>query len=268
MSLSLLSTKLYVPPSRVDVVSRPYLIEKLLFGAGRPGSFTLVSGPAGFGKTTLLSEFVARLKRSVAWLSLEEGENDPIRFWTYLITACQSILEDVGEAALELFSTPQLLPDETVPTILINDLNASNQSIVLVLDDYHEIQNSSIHAGLLFLIDHLPHNLHIMVSTRSDPPWPLARYRARNQLTEIRAQDMRFTSFEATSFLNQTMGLNLSSEDVAALEERTEGWIAGLQLAALSMKGRSDVSGFIKAFTGSHTYVAEYLVEEILQHRL
>jgi LuxR family maltose regulon positive regulatory protein len=267
MSLSLLSTKLYVPPSRVDVVSRPYLIEKLLFGAGRPGSFTLVSGPAGFGKTTLLSEFVARLKRSVAWLSLEEGENDPIRFWTYLITACQSILEDVGEAALELFSTPQLLPDETVPTILINDLNASNQSIVLVLDDYHEIQNSSIHAGLLFLIDHLPHNLHIMVSTRSDPPWPLARYRARNQLTEIRAQDMRFTSFEATSFLNQTMGLNLSSEDVAALEERTEGWIAGLQLAALSMKGRSDVSGFIKAFTGSHTYVAEYLVEEILQHR-
>ena len=142
-----------------------------------------------------------------------------------------------------------------------------DRSVVLVLDDYHEIQNSSIHAGLLFLLDHLPHNLHIVVSTRTDPPWPLARFRARNQLTEIRAQDLRFSFEEAAEFLNRTMGLNLSVEDVTALEEHTEGWVAGLQLAALSMTGRSDISAFVKAFTGSHVYIAEYLVEEVLQRQ-
>jgi LuxR family maltose regulon positive regulatory protein len=267
MSVLVLSTKLYIPPARENAIVRPHLTEKLRSGVSRLGSFTLVSGPAGFGKTTLLSEFVARLQRPAAWVSLDEGDNDPIQFWTYLITACRSILEDVGESALELFNTQQLLPDDTVPTILINDITTHDRSIVLVLDDYHAIQTPSIHAGLQFLLDHLPRNLHIIVSTRTDPPWPLARFRARNQLIEIRAQDLRFSIEEAAKFLNRTMGLNLSLEDVAALEERTEGWIAGLQLAALSIQGRSDIPAFVKAFTGSHLYVAEYLVEEVLRRQ-
>jgi LuxR family maltose regulon positive regulatory protein len=267
MSVSVLSTKLYMPPARENAVARPQLIEKLLFAVGCPGSFTLVSGPAGFGKTTLLSEFVSRLQQPAAWVSLDEGDNDPIRFWTYVITACRSIQEDIGDSALELFDAQQQLPDETVPTILINDLTTHDRPIVLVLDDYHAIQTPSIHSGLQFLFDHLPHNLYVVVSTRTDPPWPLARYRARNQLIEIRAQELRFSNEEAADFLNHTMGLNLSVEEVAALEERTEGWAAGLQLAALSIQGRSDTTAFVKAFTGSNLYVAEYLVEEVLQRQ-
>ena len=267
MSVSVLSTKLYIPPARANVIERPRLTKKLLSGVDRPSSFALLSGPAGFGKTTLLSNFVTRLKRPTAWVSLDEGDNDYSQFWTYLITACQSVLNGVGATALELFSPPQPLPDETVPTILINDFVTHPKSVVLVLDDYHEIKNPSIHASLLFLLDHLPDNLYIVVSTRIDPPWPLARYRARNQLIEVRAQDLRFSVEEAAEFLNRTMNLDLSAENVAALEERTEGWIAGLQLAALSMQGREDVAAFVKAFTGSHIYVAEYLVEEVLQRQ-
>jgi LuxR family maltose regulon positive regulatory protein len=267
MSVSILATKLYIPPTRVETVKRPHLIEKLLSCAGRPDCFTLVSGPPGFGKTTLLSEFVTQLQQPAAWISLDEGDNDPVRFWTYLITACQSILQDVGESALELFGAPQPLPNNTVPTILINDFAAQERSIVLVLDDYHEIQNPSIHTSLLFLLDHLPHNLHLVVSTRSDPPWPLARFRARNQIIEIRAQELRFRVEESAQFLNRTMGLNLSVEEVAALEERTEGWAAGLQLAALSLQGRSDISAFIEEFTGSHLFIADYLSAEVLNRQ-
>ncbi len=267
LSVSLLSTKLYIPHARPNAVARPRLTEKLLAGVKHPGSFVLLSGPAGFGKTTLLSEWVAQLGQPAAWVSLDEGDNDPIRFWTYLIAACQSVQSGVGEAALALFHSPQPLPDDTIPTILINDLARLEGDLVLILDDYHVIQNQSIHAALSFLVDHLPDQLHLVLSTRVDPPWPLARFRVRNQLIELRAADLRFTTEEATAFLNQMMGLNLSTDDVAALEARTEGWIAGLQLAALSMKGRSDVASFVKAFAGSHVYVAEYLVEEVLQHQ-
>lgn len=267
MSISLLSTKLYIPPTRANAVKRPRLVEKLLVGLNQPGSFTLLSSPAGFGKTTLLSEFVAQLRQPVAWVSLDEGDNDPFRFWSYLIAACQPVREGVGESALALFRLPQPPLVEAVPAILINDLTRMGIDLALVLDDYHAIQNETIHAALAFLLEHLPGNLHIVVSTRIDPPWPLARFRARNQLVEIRAQDLRFTAEEAASFLNRMMGLNLSSQDVAALEERTEGWIAGLQLAALSLKGRSDIPAFVRAFTGSHVYIAEYLVEEVLQRQ-
>jgi LuxR family maltose regulon positive regulatory protein len=267
MSVSVLSTKLYIPPTRVDLVTRPRLIEKLRACVRRPDCFTLVSGPAGFGKTTLLSEFVTRLQQPVAWISLDEEDNDPARFWTYLITACQSILGDVGESALELFGAPQPLPKNTIPTILINDFAAQEQSIALVLDDYHEIQSPSIHDSLLFLLDHLPNSLHVIVSTRIDPPWPLARFRARNQMSEIRARELRFNVEESTEFLNRTMGLNLSVEEVAALEDQTEGWAAGLQLAALSIQGRGDISAFIKEFTGSHLYVADYLSVEVLNRQ-
>jgi len=262
-----LATKLYIPPARANAIARTRLTDTLRTAIEQTGGFTLISGPAGFGKTTLLSAFVTQLGQPVAWVSLDEGDNDPPRFWTYLITACQSILAGIGGAALALLSTPQQLPDDTIPTLLINDLSAQDGSLVLVLDDYHAIQNPSIHASLLFLLDHLPHNLHVIVCTRIDPPWPLVRFRARNQLVEIRAQDLRFSVEEAAAFLNQTMGLDLSAEDVAALEQRTEGWIAGLQLAALSMQGRGDTAAFIQAFTGSHVYIAEYLVEEILQRQ-
>lgn len=267
MSVPLLSTKFYIPPARAEIVSRPRLTEKLLVGVNRPQSFTLLSGPAGAGKTTLLSQFVAQLQRPVAWLSLDETDDDPGRFWTYLLTACQSVLDGVGQSALALLDTPQPLPDDTIPTILINDLAEQKQALVLVLDDYHVIQKPSIQAGFSFLLAHLPDNLHVVVSTRVDPPWSLGRYRARNQMIEIRAQDLRFSIAETAEFLNQTMGLNLSAEDVAALEARTEGWVAGLQLAALSMQGHSNSAAFVQAFAGSHVYVAEYLLEEVLQRQ-
>jgi LuxR family maltose regulon positive regulatory protein len=273
MPVPLLATKFYIPRARAEAVARPRLVEKLLEGASRPGSFTLLSGPAGSGKTTLLSEFANQLQLPVAWLSLDEGDNDPVRFWTYLITACRSTLEGVGESALKALQTDQGLSENAVPSILINDLVTQGQSILLVLDDYHTIKTPSIHAGLQFLLDYLPHNLYLVVSTRTDPPWPLARFRARNQLIEIRAQDLRFSVAEATEFLNRSMELNLAEEEVAALEERTEGWIAGLQLAAIalqslvSMQGRDDIPTFVQAFKGSHLYVAEYLVEEVLQRQ-
>jgi len=267
MSVSLLSTKLYIPPVRANAITRPRLTEKLRSGIDRPGSLTLLSGPAGFGKTSLLSEFIFQLGQPAAWVSLDEGDNEPVQFWSYTITACQTVKAGLGEAALALLHSPQSLPVETIPTILINELASLEQDLILVLDDYHMIQNEAIHSALAFLLEHLPGRLHFVVSTRSDPPWPLARLRARDQLIEVRAQDLRFTYDEAASFLAQIMGLNLNSEDVAALEERTEGWAAGLQLAALSMKGRSDIAGFVKAFTGSHVFIAEYLLEEVLKQQ-
>jgi LuxR family maltose regulon positive regulatory protein len=266
MSASLLSTKLYIPPTRAVAVSRPRLTEKIISAMSIPGSFILLSGPAGFGKTTLLSEFTVKYQKPVAWLSLDEGDNDPIRFWTYLIAACQMVYPGTGESVLAMITSPQSQPLDTVPVIFINELDRLDRDLLLVLDDYHAIQNELIHSALLFLLEHLPRKLHLVISTRIDPPWPLARFRARNRLVEIRTRDLRFSVEEAVEFLNTTMGLSLSAQDVAALEARTEGWIAGLQLAALSMQGRRDLAGFIKAFTGSHIYVAEYLVEEVL-HR-
>jgi LuxR family transcriptional regulator, maltose regulon positive regulatory protein len=264
MTASLLSTKLRIPPLRQNAVSRPRLVRKLLSSLDQPGKFILLAAPAGFGKTTLLSEFVLTLQSAIAWVSLDGGDNDPVQFWTYVITALQSSGTQVGNSALKLLQGSQPLPDEAVPTLLINELTNSGSDIVLVLDDYHVIQNTSLHNGLAFLLDHPPENLHMVVSTRIDPPWPLARLRARGQLAEIRSTELRFTIEEATQFLNEVMDLDLSAEDVAALEARTEGWVASLQLAAISMEGRSDVSGFIRAFTGSHVYVAEYLMDEVL----
>ena len=266
MSVSLLATKFYIPHIRESMVARPRLIEKLRAGIKQAGAMVLISSPAGFGKTTLLAELAKQIK-PLAWISLDEGDNDPITFWTYLITACQSIQPKVGESAMALLQSPQPFPEEAIPTILVNDLSKLDREIVLILDDYHVIQNQSVHDTITFLLEHLPDPLHIVLSTRVDPPLPLPRLRARNQLIELRAADLRFSNYEAAEFLNQVMRLNLSAGDVASLEARTEGWIAGLQLAALSMKGRSDLAGFIEAFTGSHVYVAEYLVEEVLQRQ-
>ena len=238
MPVSILSTKLYVPHPQPNCVLRPHLTARLLAGMERPGTWALVSGPAGFGKTTLLSEFIEQYRQPVAWLTLDGADNDPIRFWTHFIAACQSLEAGVGEAALGLFRSTQPAPEDAVPTILINDLAGREHKLVLVLDDYHVIQNPAIHSAVSFLLDHLPDNLHIIFSTRIDPPWPLARFRARSQLIEIRAADLRFTEAEAADFLSRTMELNLSQMEIASISTRTEGWIAGLQLAALSMRGR------------------------------
>ena len=265
MSGTLLATKFYIPRKHEINVTRPHLVEKIIAGVSHPGSIVLVSGPAGFGKTTLIGEFVTQYAGAVAWLSLDEEENDPIRFWTYLIKALQTVKEDLGASALSLFDMPQLPPAESIASILINDLVRLDIDLILVLDDLHLVQNEEIHRTISYLIDHIPEKFHLLVSTRIDPPWPLPRLRARSQLVEIRASHLRFSYEEAAIFLRQLLGFELSDKDVEALEVRTEGWVAALQLAALSMQGRTDISGFIKSFTGSHLYIAEYLVEEVFK---
>jgi LuxR family maltose regulon positive regulatory protein len=224
---------------------------------------SLISASAGFGKTTLVSEWVARCDGSVAWLSLDEGDNDPARFLLYLVAALQTVEPQIGAGVLAALQSPQPPPSEALLTALLNELAALSERMVLVLDDYHTLDSQSIDQLLTFLIDHLPPQLHVVIATREDPNIPLARLRARGQLTELRAGDLRFTPDEAAEFLNHTMGLGLAADDVAALESRTEGWIAGLQLAALSMQGRSDTASFIGSFTGSHRFVLDYLVEEV-----
>jgi len=248
------------------------LEERLRLGC----KLTLLSAPAGFGKTTLVSEWVAAQGRLVAWLSLDESDNDPTRFLAYfgaaLQAAAQTIGANIGQGALSALQSPQPPPVETILTALINEIAAIPDRIVFILDDYHLIESRLIHDALTFLLRRLPPQMHLIIATREDPPLPLARLRARGQLTELRATDLRFSSSEAAEFLNQVMGLNLSGEDIAALETRTEGWIAGLQLASLalqgpSMQGRKDMTRFIQAFTGSHHFVLDYLVEEVLEQQ-
>jgi LuxR family maltose regulon positive regulatory protein len=267
----LLETKLYVPRSRRGLVPRPRLSERLDHGTA--SKLTLVSAPAGFGKTTLLTEWLAAGparqtgERLVAWLSLDQADNDPASFWTYLIAALRTVASGVGESALAFLQAPQPPPIETVLTALLNDLGATASEIVLVLDDYHVIEAGDVQDGMAFLLDHLPPWLHVVIASRADPALPLARWRARGELVEARAAELRFTPDEAAVYLNETMGLQLTARDVAALEGRTEGWIAALQLAALSMQGRDDVAGFIAGFAGDDRYVVDYLAEEVLQRQ-
>lgn len=273
MPTPVLATKLYVPPPRSKAVIRRRLIERMNEGIQR--KLTLISASAGFGKTTLVSEWVAGCGRPVAWLSLDEGDNDPTRFLTYLIAALQTIMANIGAGVLGVLQSPQPPPIESILTALINEIitipnNPSTlplvagQRFIFVLDDYHVIDSKPVDNALTFLIEQLPPQMHLVIATREDPPLPLARLRVRNQLTELRAVDLRFTPSEAAEFLNQAMGLNLSTENIAALETRTEGWIAGLQLAALSMQRHQDAASFIKSFTGSHHFVLDYLMEEVL----
>jgi LuxR family maltose regulon positive regulatory protein len=271
VALSLLTTKLYIPRVRPELVPRQRLIEQL--NAGLHRKLTLISAPAGFGKTTLLSEWAVGAmhvspqpasSRQVAWVSLDEGDNDPVRFWAYFVAALQTVGPSVGEGVLSAFQAPQPSQIESVLTALINEIAAIPSSLVLVLDDYHLITAQSIHDALAFLLEYLPGNMHLVIATRADPPLPIARLRGRGQLTELRQTDLRFTPDEATAFLNQVMDLELSVNDVAALAARTEGWIAGLQMAALSMQGRDDVSELVTAFTGSSRYILDYLLEEVL----
>jgi LuxR family maltose regulon positive regulatory protein len=258
----ILATKLYIPPLRPNVVSRPRLIARLNEGLHR--NLTLISAPAGFGKTTLVSEWLAGGSQPVAWLSLDEGENDPARFLTYLIAALQTIAAKIGEGVLGGLQSPQPPPPEAILTTLLNDLTSIKDHFVLVLDDYHVIDAKPVDHTLTFLLNHLPPQMHLVITTREDPHLPLARLRARDQLTEVRAAQLRFTPSEAAAFLTQVMGLTLSAQNIAALERRTEGWIAGLQLAALSLQGQEDATSFIASFTGSHHFVLDYLMEEVL----
>jgi LuxR family maltose regulon positive regulatory protein len=304
MATPLLQTKLYIPPVREELVPRPRLVERL--NVSMAAKLTLISAPAGFGKTTLISEWILRRDEvsasnpdrrgvvttplRVAWLSLDQGDNDPARFLAYLIAALQSVDESIGAGVLSALQLPQPPPAEELLTTLINQINASagaastlrggsagtgrgsednggsGWDLVLVIDDYHVITAPPIHKALDFLLEHMPLNMHLIVATRSDPPLHLALLRGRGQLIELRQVDLRFTFDEAAAFLNQAMGLALSTDDVAALASRTEGWIAGLQMAAISMRGR-DASGFVKEFTGSHHFILDYLVEEVLEQQ-
>jgi len=267
MAAPILTTKLYVPQPRPKVVLRPRLINRLKKGLAMGCKLTLISAAAGFGKTTLVSEWIAASGRPTTWLSLDENDKDPNHFLIYFTSALQKISSNVRLDALEPLRSSQPPPIETILTTLLNEINNIPDSFIFVLDDYHMIDDKSIDDVLTFLIEHQPPQMHLVIATREDPSLPLARLRARGQLTELRAADLRFTPAETTEFLNRMMELNLSNEDVAALESRTEGWIAGLQLAALSMQGREDTFGFIQAFTGNHRYVLDYLVEEVLQQQ-
>jgi LuxR family maltose regulon positive regulatory protein len=273
MSTPLLKTKLHIPPPIPNPVARPRLIQRLDRALRLGHKLTLVSAPAGFGKTTLLSEWVAVCGIPVAWVSLDSGDNDLARFWAYVVAALRTIHGDVGESILNTLRLPQSPTLESLLPALINEIAKVPNPFVLILDDFHLITDQKTHGAVTFFVNHVPPQMHLVLSSREDPPWPLARLRARSEMTELREADLRFTRKETTQFLNQVMEFDLSPEDVAALDARTEGWIAGLQMAAISMRGHRrtqgvpDLSGFIRAFTGSHRFVLDYLVEEVFDQQ-
>jgi LuxR family maltose regulon positive regulatory protein len=227
---------------------------------------TLISAPAGFGKSTLLSAWAQQSKphAHIAWLSLDDRDNDLTRFLTYFVAALQTVDDSIGQGVLAALRSPGVLNTETILTLLLNEVTEYPHDVVLILDDYHVIESQSVDQAITYILEHLPLRMHLMVGSRSDPPWPLTRLRARGQMIEIRASHLRFTTEEASIFLNQVMGFDLSVEHVCSLEERTEGWITGLQLAALSMQSSDDVGEFVRAFTGSNRYILDYLGEEVL----
>jgi LuxR family maltose regulon positive regulatory protein len=264
---ALITTKLRPPRTRPNLVARPRLREALDLGEGCP--LTLVSAPAGFGKTTLLAEWLEERSEveAVAWVSLEASDNDPARFLAYLVGGLREVGGGIREGVLSSLNSPEPPLMEVVVGVLVNDLAEAGRGLTVVLDDYHEIHSESVHEAVSLLLEHLPENVRLVIASRTDPPLPLPRLRARGQMAELRAADLRFTPEEASAFLGDAMGLALSAEDVAALEGITEGWIAALQLAALSMQDREDVSGFVGSFSGSNRHVLDFLAEEVLERR-
>jgi LuxR family transcriptional regulator, maltose regulon positive regulatory protein len=272
MAMSMLATKFHVPAPRRRAVARPRLVEPLFSDSHEGRKLTLVCAPAGFGKTTLLSQWVLQVRAAepgvrVAWLSLDAGDNDPARFLTHLIAGMHGADAGLGSGAQALLDATPAAAVEPVLVTLINDLSRAETSFILVLDDYHAIEAHAVHDAVTFLLNHSPPQLHLAITSRSDPPLPLSRLRARDQITELRAADLRFSTKETAAFLNECMGLRLSAEDISALQARTEGWAAGLQLAALSLRGHEDAPGFINAFAGSNRFILDYLVEEVLQRQ-
>ena len=258
----LLATKLHMPRPSAQLVHRSLLNEQL--AQGMICALTLISAPAGFGKTTLLSDSLTRSGTPVVWLSLEREDNDLVRFLTYVIAALQTLDQEIGRTSLALLQSSSLAKVEPMLALLINDLvSVQLPSFALVLDDYHVIEDPAIHRALIFIVEHLPEQMHLIIATRSDPPLPLARLRGRGQLCEVRATDLRFATEEVEAFLHEVMHLDLSAGEVAILQDRTEGWIAGIQLAALSLRGRTDFSSFLTDFSGSHRFVLDYLSEEV-----
>jgi LuxR family maltose regulon positive regulatory protein len=274
MDVPILSTKLYIPPPRPDLVKRQRLTKRLDEGLRLGHKLALISASAGSGKTTLLSEWTAscNLQSPISnlqfcWLSLDEDDNNPARFWTYVIAALQTVHPQLAQSMLPMLQGPQPPPARSILTPLLNEMAALSEPVALVLDDYHLVTAGAIHDGIAFLLDHLPQQVHLAIATRADPPLPIARLRARGQLTELRADDLRFTAGEIVAFLNGVMGLALQPQDVAALEARTEGWISGLHLAALSIQGREDAHAFVQTFTGGHQYILDYLIAEVLNRQ-
>lgn len=262
MTSTILTTKTFIPSPRPSFVLRRRLLEQLDGALTRP--LTLISAPAGYGKTTLLSIWVNENDLPCGWLSLDVEDNDHSLFLNYLINTLGSIAPQAGQVSLSMLQSPQLATIESILTALINDLSTIPNDIFIVLDDYHLIDDRDVHTALTYLLDHLPSQVHFIISSRSDPPLPLSRLRARDQLVEIRQSDLRMTSEEASAFLQQSMGLDISVEQVNALEQRTEGWVAGLQFAALSMRSKEDIDAFINEFSGSHRFVIDYLADEVL----
>jgi LuxR family transcriptional regulator, maltose regulon positive regulatory protein len=265
MPIPILATKLHRPTRRPQVVVRPRLIDKLNEGSDR--KLMLISAPAGFGKTTLASEWIAQIGRPVAWLSLDEADSDPARFLTYLVAALQTIEPTVGAQVIAALQSSQPPLGELMLSALLNEITTMPQPFALVLDDYHVLHAEAIDDALTFLIDHAPPQMHLVIITRDEPRLSLPRLRARGQLTEVRGADLRFSRLEAAEFLTGVMRLNLSESDIATLETRTEGWIAGLQLAALSVQAQPDAAAFIATFAGDHPYIVDYLVGEVLERQ-
>jgi LuxR family maltose regulon positive regulatory protein len=262
----LIATKFHVPQRRSQTVPRARLTDRLSSGAR--ARLTLVTAPAGFGKTTVVTEWLSSLgdDQRVAWLSLDARDDEVTSFWSYVIAALDVVMPGVGDEALELLqSSPGSI--EPVLATLVNDLHSRSAEVVLVLDDFHVIEDAAVQAGMAFLVEALPANVRLVIASRADPSLPLARMRARGELVELRAADLRFTAAEASAYLNEIMGLAVRDDDVLTLGDRTEGWIAALQLAALSMQGRDDAAAFIAGFAGDDRYVVDYLVEEVLERQ-
>jgi LuxR family maltose regulon positive regulatory protein len=263
----LLTTKLNIPPARPQTVPRPRLIERLEEALGY--NLILVSAPAGFGKTTLLSEWARILQPQVSttWISLDKGDNDPTRFWDYFIAALQALQPGCGEKILPWLHSSQPPSTEAMLTALINEISVIKGDFIIVLDDYHLIDSQQIHDGIIYLLEHLPVQVHLVIATRADPPLPLARFRGKGMMLEIRTNDLRFNKDDAANLLKELKAPQISAKDIAALNERTEGWVVGLKMAALSIRGQQDIPGFIAAFTGSQRYIMDYLMEEVLQRQ-
>ncbi len=264
MSMTLLKTKLYMPELRPELISRPRLVGRL--DEALRSKLTVLSAPAGYGKTTLICQSLSNYRIPVGWVSLDKGDNDPSRFWFYCIQALSTLDENIGRAALELIKSSHSLNLEAIITLIINEVSKLDKEIILVFDDFHVIENESVCESFSFLVNNLPSKVHTVITTRADPPLSLSRLRVQGELTELRAIDLRFNNEETTAFFSESRGYNLTENEIKSLETGTEGWIAGLQLAAFSLKGKKNISDFIEAFSGNNRYVLDYLTEEVLNN--